>query len=235
MIFYAPDIENDRRLPEEESQHAVKVLRLKEGDKIEIVDGKGCFYHAEITFPHAKHCEVEILSKTENFQPQPVHLHIAIAPTKNMDRLEWFAEKVTEIGVGEITPLLCERSERKVLKHDRLEKILVSAMKQSKKAYLPRLNELKKFSDFVKENSHGNRFIAHCYEEDKKELVKEYVAGEDAVVLIGPEGDFGEKEVAVALKAGFVPVSLGESRLRTETAGVVACHTVQLINQLAKK
>jgi 16S rRNA (uracil1498-N3)-methyltransferase len=149
MIFYAPDIENDRRLPEEESQHAVKVLRLKEGDKIEIVDGKGCFYHAEITFPHAKHCEVEILSKTENFQPQPVHLHIAIAPTKNMDRLEWFAEKVTEIGVGEITPLLCERSERKVLKHDRLEKILVSAMKQSKKAYLPRLNELKKFSDFA--------------------------------------------------------------------------------------
>ena len=232
MIFYAPDIEKDNRLPEEESQHAVKVLRLKEGDEIEIVDGKGRFYHAEITFPHAKRCEVRLLSVEEDFHPLPVHLHIAIAPTKNMDRLEWFAEKVTEIGVGEITPLLCEHSERKVLKLERLEKILVSAMKQSKKAYLPKLNDLKKFSDFLKETSRGSRYIAHCYEEDKRVLVKDYAPGSDALVMIGPEGDFSEKEVAMALEAGFVPVSLGESRLRTETAGVVACHTIQLINQL---
>ena len=232
MIFYAPDIEKDNRLPEEESQHAVKVLRLKEGDEIEIVDGKGRFYHAEITFPHAKRCEVRLFSVEEDFHPQPVHLHIAIAPTKNMDRLEWFAEKVTEIGVGEITPLLCEHSERKVLKLERLEKILVSAMKQSKKAYLPKLNDLKKFSDFLKETSRGSRYIAHCYEEDKRVLVKDYAPGSDALVMIGPEGDFSEKEVAMALEAGFVPVSLGESRLRTETAGVVACHTIQLINQL---
>lgn len=232
MIFYAPDIEKDNRLPEEESQHAVKVLRLKEGDEIEIVDGKGRFYHAEITFPHAKRCEVRLLSVEEDFHPQPVHLHIAIAPTKNMDRLEWFAEKVTEIGVGEITPLLCEHSERKVLKLERLEKILVSAMKQSKKAYLPKLNDLKKFSDFLKETSRGSRYIAHCYEEDKRVLVKDYAPGSDVLVMIGPEGDFSEKEVAMALEAGFVPVSLGESRLRTETAGVVACHTIQLINQL---
>lgn len=232
MIFYTPDIEKDLHLPEEESQHAVKVLRLEAGAPVELVDGHGNFYHAEITFPHHKHCEVRILSKEENFHPQPVHLHIAIAPTKNMDRLEWFAEKVTEIGVGEITPLLCRFSERKVVKNDRLEKILVSAMKQSKKAYLPQLNEMTSFNDFMKKHGGPNCFIAHCYEQDKRLLAKEYEAGSDVTILIGPEGDFSEEEVALALKCGCRPISLGESRLRTETAGVAACHTIQVLNLL---
>lgn len=232
MIFYAPNIATDNRLSEEESQHAVKVLRLVDGDQIELVDGQGGYYTAEIVFPHPKHCEVRILSKVENFHPQPVHIHIAIAPTKNMDRLEWFAEKVTEIGVGEITPLLCDHSERKVVKCDRLEKILVSAMKQSKKAFLPILNEMTSFKDFVKNHNGSDCYIAHCYEQDKRVLCKEYQAGRNAVVLIGPEGDFSEEEVRQALNVGYIPISLGESRLRTETAGVVACHTVQLINQM---
>ncbi len=232
MIFYAPNIDIDNRLSEEESQHAVKVLRLVEGDQIELVDGQGGYYMAEIVFPHPKHCEVRILSKEENYHPQPVHIHIAIAPTKNMDRLEWFAEKVTEIGVGEITPLLCDHSERKVVKRDRLEKILVSAMKQSKKAFLPTLNEMTSFKDFLKNHKESDCYIAHCYEQDKRVLCKEYQPGRDVVVLIGPEGDFSEEEVSKALNAGYVPISLGESRLRTETAGVVACHTVQLINQM---
>lgn len=232
MIFYTPNIENDLHLPEEESQHAVKVLRLEAGDPIELVDGKGNYYEAEIAFPHHKHCQVNVLKKISNFHPQPVHIHIAIAPTKNMDRLEWFAEKVTEIGVGEISLLLCDHSERKVVKTDRLEKILVSAMKQSKKAYLPRLNEMISFKEFVRQPHTEKCFIAHCYEQDKRELTKEYRSGQDILVLIGPEGDFSEEEVRLALENGFIPVSLGESRLRTETAGVVACHTAQVINEI---
>ncbi len=232
MIFYTPDIEKDPHLPEEESQHAVKVLRLEAGDKIELVDGKGNYYEAEIAFPHHKHCQVNVLNKVSDYRPQPVHIHIAIAPTKNMDRLEWFAEKVTEIGVGEISLLLCDHSERKVVKTDRLEKILVSAMKQSKKAYLPRLNEMISFKEFMKKPHPEHCYIAHCYEQDKRSLAKDYQAGEDVLVLIGPEGDFSEEEVRLAIEKGFVPVTLGESRLRTETAGVVACHTVQVVNEM---
>ncbi len=232
MIFYTPNIETDLHLSEDESQHAIKVLRLETGDKIELVDGKGTFYEAEISFPHHKHCEVNILNKIENYNPFPVHVHIAIAPTKNMDRLEWFAEKVTEIGVSEISLLLCDHSERKVVKTDRIEKILVSAMKQSKKAYLPKINEMISFKEFVKKNSGDGCYIAHCYEQDKRILSSEYKAGKNAIVLIGPEGDFSEEEVAMALKSGYVPVSLGNSRLRTETAGIVACHTIDLLNQI---
>lgn len=234
MIFYTPDIATDCHLPEEESQHAVKVLRLQVGDTIELVDGKGTLYHAEITFTHPKHCEFNIISQEDNYNPQPVHLHIAIAPTKNMDRMEWFAEKATEIGITEITPLLCDHSERKVIKNERLEKILVSAMKQSKKAFLPQLNEMTGFDHFMKSHNHSNGFIAHCYEQDKRLLSSSYKAGSDVVVMIGPEGDFSEREVELAIQLGYVPVSLGKSRLRTETAGIVACHTVQLINEFAQ-
>lgn len=234
MLFYVPNIEETNFLSEEESHHAVKVLRLVEGDRVELVDGRGNYYTAEITFAHHKKCEVRILEKVENYNPLPCHIHIAIAPTKNMDRIEWFAEKVTEIGVGEITPLLCDHSERKVIKIDRLEKIVVSAMKQSKKAMMPTLNEMTAFKQFVKKYADfsGKKYIAHCYEEERKSLVCDYVKGSDVVVLIGPEGDFSEEEVCLALSCGFVPVTLGESRLRTETAGIAACHTVHVINEL---
>ena len=234
-MFYAPDIETSLFLPEEESQHAVKVLRLQAGDRVELIDGKGGYYKAEIIFPHHKRCEIQILEKQAEFRKRPYHLHIAIAPTKNIERLEWFAEKVTEIGIDEITPVICRFSERKVIKHDRLEKILVSAMKQSLKAYLPRLNEQCTFEQFLKRANSGQRFIAHCYDENTKKLLSSlYIPKQDVTILIGPEGDFSPEEVEKALKTGFIPVSLGESRLRTETAGVVACHTVNLLEELAR-
>lgn len=231
-IFYAPEIEKTLQLPEEESQHVVKVLRMKEGDKIEIIDGQGTFYEAEITLAHHKRCGVKLLSAVKEYGKRDFRIHIAIAPTKNIERLEWFAEKVTEIGVDEITPIICDHSERKVVKHDRLEKILISAAKQSKKAYIPKLNEQTELKQFLKEKREGTLFIAHCYEQDKKELSKTYQSGTDATLLIGPEGDFSENEVSQALRNGYIPVSLGQSRLRTETAGVVGCHTMVLVNEL---
>ncbi|HOI25973.1 MAG TPA: 16S rRNA (uracil(1498)-N(3))-methyltransferase [Paludibacteraceae bacterium] len=232
MLFYTPNIEESPYLPEEESNHAIRVLRLQTGDKLELIDGRGGYYEAEILVPHHKKCEVKILNHFTEYHKRPFKMHVAIAPTKNMDRIEWFAEKVTEIGVDEITPVICRFSERKEIKHDRLEKILVSAMKQSKKAYLPKLNDQCTFAQFIQRKDLGQRFIAHCYEQDKKELSELYKPLEDATILIGPEGDFGEDEVSSAIKIGFAPVSLGESRLRTETAGVVACHTMDLLSSL---
>ena len=172
MIFYAPNINDSSFLSEEESAHAIRVLRLDCGEKIELVDGLGNFYEAEIIFPHHKRCEVRILNKYENFNTFPFHLHIAIAPTKNMDRLEWFVEKATEIGISEITPLLCRYSERKVIKLERLNKILISAMKQSKKATLPILNEMISFDKFIKSKQQSdNCFIAHCYNQNKQKYI----------------------------------------------------------------
>ncbi len=234
MFFFAPDIEKSNFLSEEESQHAVKVLRLKEGDFVELVDGCGNYYTAEISFANHKKCEVCVLEKKEEFNELPCRIHIAIAPTKNMDRMEWFAEKVTEVGVSEVTPLLCDHSERKVLKTERLEKIMVSAMKQSKKATLPTLNEMIPFAQFVKKYAdfQGEKYVAHCYEQDKKSLAKVYTKSSNVIVMIGPEGDFSEEEVRLAMDCGFVPVSLGNSRLRTETAGLMACHTIHVLNEL---
>ena len=230
-MFYTPDIETSPFLPEEESQHAVKVLRLQAGDRVELIDGKGGYYKAEIIFPHHKRCEIQILEKQTEFQKRPHHLHIAIAPTKNIERLEWFAEKATEIGIDEITPVICRFSERKIIKHDRLEKILISAMKQSMKAYLPKLNEQCTFDEFLKRTDLGQRLIAHCYDEGTKKLLSSlYTPKQNVTILIGPEGDFSPEEVEKALKTGFIPVSLGESRLRTETAGVVACCVVNCLN-----
>ena len=229
-MFYTPDIETSPFLPEEESQHAVKVLRLQVGDRIELIDGKGGYYKAEVVLPHHKRCEVRILEKQTGFHKRPHHLHIAIAPTKNIERFEWFAEKATEIGIDEITPVICRFSERKIIKHDRLEKILISAIKQSLKAYLPKLNEQCTFDEFLKRADSGQRFIAHCYDEkDKKQLTSLYIPEQDVTILIGPEGDFSTEEVEKALKTGFIPISLGESRLRTETAGVVACCVVNYL------
>lgn len=230
-IFYVPILTSGNVLPEEESQHAVKVLRLQVGDEIVIVDGVGGFYKAKITNPHPKHCGFEMIESQTEFGKRHYRLHIAIAPTKNIERLEWFIEKTTEIGIDEITPLVCRFSERKIVKEERLEKIIISAAKQSVKAYFPKLNTLCTFDELLKRYSASQKFIAHCYDEDKKLLQTEIQKSSDILILIGPEGDFSKEEVEKAISHGFVPVSLGESRLRTETAGVVACHTVTMMNQ----
>ena len=227
-VFYTPDIQTSTELPEEEAQHCVRVLRLTAGDEISLTDGKGNFYRAEISVATHKRCLVNI---KETIYQEPLwdgHLHIAMAPTKNMDRNEWFAEKATEIGFDELTFLNCRFSERKVIKTERIEKILVSAIKQSLKARLPRLNEMTDFCKFIEKDFKGQKFIAHCYEGEKPLLKDVLTKGEDALVLIGPEGDFSEEEVKKAIEKGFVPISLGKSRLRTETAALVACHTMNM-------
>jgi 16S rRNA (uracil1498-N3)-methyltransferase len=232
-LFYCPDIEQSQTLSEEESAHCVRVLRYSAGDEILITDGRGTTYTAQITNPHPKHCDFEILSREKQEPHHHFHLHIAIAPTKNVERLEWAVEKCVEIGVDEITPLLCRFSERKQLRTDRLEKIILSAAKQSLTPYLPVLHELTPYDEFIKTQAERNQqcFIAHCYKDKKRFLKEEIEQGRDVLVLIGPEGDFSEKEVTDALALGFIPVSLGNSRLRTETAAVVACHTAVLLNE----
>lgn len=231
QIFYAPDIESTLVLPEEESGHCVRVMRLAEGDEIMITDGKGNFYRTSITNAHPKHCQVEITSSWQPEKPWDAYIHIAVAPTKNMDRMEWFAEKATEIGIDEITCLNCRFSERKEVKTARLEKILVSAMKQSQKALLPQLNRMTDFKQFVRQPFNGRKFIAHC-EEGEKPLIKSiYRPGENVLILIGPEGDFSPEEIKSAEENGFEAISLGKSRLRTETAALTACHTIHVLNQ----
>lgn len=231
-VFYTPDIERSQELPEEEAAHAVRVLRLQPGDKVMLTDGKGCFYQAEISIADKKRCLVNVLEKQPQAPLWKNHIHLAVAPTKNMDRMEWLAEKATEIGLDEITFLDCRYSERKVIKTERIEKILVSAIKQSLKAKLPLLHGMTDFSKFVYQPFSGQKFIAHCYKNERQELKDILHPGEDAVVLIGPEGDFSEEEVSLALSKGFVPISLGPSRLRTETAALVATHIINLANQL---
>lgn len=228
-IFYQPDIEFGI-LSEEESLHAVKVLRLQVDDEIYIIDGVGGFYHAKITNPHAKRTVFEVVKDISEYGKRNYKLHIAIAPTKSIDRFEWFIEKAVEIGVDEITPLLCRFSERKRINHERIEKIIISAAKQSKKAYLPVLHPLTSCQDFIKNAKSPHKFIAHCYEEDKKELKNLVEKNSDLLVMIGPEGDFSQEEVELALAYDFQPVSLGESRLRTETAGLVAAVVAATIN-----
>lgn len=229
-IFFAPDILSNQTLPQEESAHCVRVLRKKEGDTLYIADGKGHFFDAEIVEAHQKHCVVNIINTIDEPKPWANNLHIAFAPTKNMDRVEWFAEKATEIGIDKFTPLLCRYSERKEIKLPRIEKILISAMKQSQKSFVPHLDEMTAFADFIKLPFDGQKFIAHCYPQEKKLLKDVYKQGENVLILIGPEGDFSEKEVQLALDNGFEPISLGRSRLRTETAALVACNTIQVIN-----
>lgn len=230
-LFYTPDIDIHPELPEEEAAHCLRVLRLSQGDKITLTDGKGYFYEAQISVASAKRCSVSILNKA--FQPfyWRGHLHLAMAPTKNMDRTEWFAEKATEIGIDEISFLNCRFSERKVLKVERIEKIVVSAVKQSLKARKPQINEMTSFDKFVRQDFPGDKFIAHCYAGEKP-LLKDVLSNEkDTLVLVGPEGDFSPEEVELALSCGFRPVSLGMSRLRTETAALVAAHLMNLYHQ----
>jgi 16S rRNA (uracil1498-N3)-methyltransferase len=232
QLFYVQGITgNEIVLDEIESKHAIRVLRLNAGDIVQVVDGVGGFYTAEITEPHPKKCKLVIVSAQKEFDKRLFRLHIAIAPTKNANRFEWFLEKATEMGIDEITPLLCAHSERKSINSNRMEKILVSAMKQSIKARLPKLNQLVPFSEFLERDEETQKFIAHCSDGEKPHLKSEIKAEENVTILIGPEGDFSPGEVEQALSNGFREISLGPSRLRTETAGIVACHIVNLVNE----
>ena len=231
ILFYYPEIESGTiTLPPEESRHCVRVLRLGPGDVVYLTDGIGKLAETRILHPDHKKCIVELISIKEE-KKQAFHLHLAVAPTKNINRFEWFLEKATEIGVNEITPLICENSERTVIKAERLNKVLVAAMNQSLKTFLPVLNESMTFDQFMNNNFKGEKFIAYCSENYRTSLKEQYNAKNDALILIGPEGDFSEKEIAQALANNFQAVSLGNSRLRTETAAIVACHTVNLINE----
>jgi 16S rRNA (uracil1498-N3)-methyltransferase len=231
-IFYSPLIQSGNySLNEEESKHCVRVLRLKEQDIVYLIDGVGGFYHARITEANPKQCKVIVYQKFEEFGKRNYQLTIAIAPTKNIERFEWFLEKATEIGVDRIIPIVCQQSERKIIKPERLNKIIVEAVKQSKQAYLPQLAEICSFKDLMKLVFTGKKLIAFCSEEGKIYLKNSVLPGENALILIGPEGDFSSDEIKQAFEKGYMGVSLGNNRLRTETAGVVACHTLALINQ----
>ena len=228
-FFYNPDAQNGE-LPEEEAGHAVRVLRLTEGDDIFIMDGKGSYYSAVITEANKKHCRYHITQTMPQQKQWNGHLHLAMAPTKNMDRTEWFAEKATEIGFDELRFLDCQFSERRIIKDERIDKILISAMKQSHKPTLPTLNAMTPFDRFISEEFKGHKYICHCYSDDLpllKDKLKEQPSA-DALVMIGPEGDFSIDEVARAENNGFISVSLGKSRLRTETAALVAVHLMHL-------
>lgn len=218
--FFVPDISSDQKviiLPEEESKHATKVLRLKEGDTIELINGKGDLFTCELLLT-GKRAEVKVLQHLFE-TPDKQTIHIAIAPTKNIDRLEWFLEKATEIGVDEVSLILCENSERKIVKMERLEKILVSATKQSKRLYKPILHDLLPFKTFIEQIENGG-FIAHCEENMSRPELRQHPIPENFLMLIGPEGDFSSGEIELALTKNFQPVTLGKNRLRTETAGV---------------
>jgi 16S rRNA (uracil1498-N3)-methyltransferase len=232
-IFYSTEIVNDFAvLSPEESFHCVRVLRLAKNDVVELIDGKGGLFSARIEKPDSKNCTLRITEVLQSVPPRNFRLHIAIAPTKNIERFEWFIEKSVEIGIDVITPLLCHHSERRILKTDRLQKLVISTMKQAKITQTPILNELTRFDEFVRffHKDIANLFIAHCEETSRKLLKHELKTGSDAVIMIGPEGDFAHEEIDLALDKGFVPVTLGNTRLRTETAGIVACHSVNFMN-----
>lgn len=236
QYFYTPDIEGKQAiLQTEEAAHCVQVLRKRLGDEIHFVDGLGNWYEGILVESHKKKCVIDITSTRLEVPPHTAQIHIAIAPTKNISRLEWFLEKATEIGIHQITPILCQRSERKTIRNDRLEKILLAAMKQSLKARLPILEELQPFGKWIESlptEVNTERYIAYCNEDDRLPLQTTYQAGKNVILLIGPEGDFHPNEVVQAKGAGFTGISLGPSRLRTETAGIVACHTLNLLNQV---
>ncbi|WP_304144160.1 16S rRNA (uracil(1498)-N(3))-methyltransferase [Mesoflavibacter zeaxanthinifaciens] len=233
QLFYNSDISeqnNTFTFPKDESRHIVKVLRKKVGDTLYITNGKGFLFTAKITTADQKNCVVSI-ENSKFKKPTDYKLHLAVAPTKMNDRYEWFLEKATEIGITSITPIFCDHSERKNVKLDRFEKILQSAMKQSLHLYLPTLNQPISFKDYINKDFSGDLFIAHCEETDKKSLKNEIKTNTETTILIGPEGDFSVNEIETAIKNKFIPVTLGNTRLRTETAAIVACHSVAFINE----
>ncbi|MDO5972067.1 16S rRNA (uracil(1498)-N(3))-methyltransferase [Flavivirga aquimarina] len=233
QLFYNPDITDSTKqfsFPKDESKHIVKVLRKNVGDTLYITNGNGWLFTAEITIPNINKCMAVVIAKSLQTK-RDYHLHLAVAPTKMNDRYEWFLEKATEIGIDSITPIICDRSERKVIKPERFERILQSAMKQSLNCYLPKLNDAISFKSFLKQDFSGNLFIAHCEKTDRKSLKHTLKPKQNITILIGPEGDFSVKEIKMAIETNFIPVTLGETRLRTETAAMVACHSVAFINE----
>jgi len=232
-IFYTPDIsQNTYTLNEEESKHCVRVLRLPIGSLINLVDGKGGFYTAEITSDNPKKVNLTILEVETEFHKRNHYLHIAVAPTKNIDRIEWFLEKATELGIDEITPIITDRSERRVVKEDRLNKVITSAVKQSIKAYHPILNEAISFNKFLNSPLEGEKLIAHCIDNEEKKYISDLVSPHQKyLILIGPEGDFTPEEVNLALNKGFKPLTLGDNRLRTETAALSVCFEINYLNR----
>jgi 16S rRNA (uracil1498-N3)-methyltransferase len=235
-LFYLPEISNGKAgLDRDESKHALKVLRLKEGDPVQLVDGKGGMFEAEISDTHGGLCTFNIVRVLEDKSVRPYRLHLAVAPTKNIDRFEWFLEKATEIGIDEITPVICEHSERRNLNTERCNRILIAAMKQSLKATLPQMNEPVKLKDFIASCTAPQRFVGYCDENTERRFLGDvYQNRIEAAVLIGPEGDFSEEEVRLALNSGFKAITLGNSRLRTETAAVVATSMIATFNLSAK-
>jgi len=232
-IFYTPDITGDTyTLNEEESKHCIRVLRLSVGTVVNLVDGRGGFYTAEITSDNPKKVGLSVLTVEREFNKRNHYLHIAVAPTKNIDRIEWFVEKATELGIDEITPIISDRSERKVVKEDRLNKVITSAVKQSIKAYHPKLNEAVSYDAFLKLPLEGEKLIAHCINQGEKKYISELVQPHKKyLILIGPEGDFTPDEVDLALNKGFKPLTLGENRLRTETAALAVCFEINYLNR----
>ena len=230
--FYVPDAASTNELPAEEATHALRVLRLQNGDDMYLMDGRGNFYHAEVSLATHKKCLYTIKENLPQQKTWRGHIHLAIAPTKNIDRMEWLAEKATEIGFDELSFLHCAFSERKALRTDRIEKIVISAAKQSRKPWIPVVNELESFKTFIQQPREGRKFIAHCYEEiEKKDFFNEIMGdkkNEKITVLVGPEGDFSIDEVRLAMAQGYESISLGESRLRTETAGLMAVTMAQI-------
>ncbi len=233
QIFYVPDIKgNTCMMDENESKHSIRVLRMVKGDKLKLVDGHGTLYEGIISDPDPAGCKITITGATRNFEKRDYKLHIAISPIKNHDRFAWFVEKSVEIGVDEITPVICRNTEKKGIRIDRLNNIIISAMKQSIKAFKPVLNAPVTFSEFINTDFSGIKMVAHCnhlYNRSKIDQV--YNKNKDAVILIGPEGDFSEEELDQAFKHDFKSIHFGNSRLRTETAGIAACHSVYFINQ----
>lgn len=232
--FFAPDIETNPVLPEGESLHCVKVLRTPPGAHVEVIDGKGNAFTCQLLDAHHKHALVQILEKHPKPLPWSYNLTICVAPTKHMDRLEWLTEKLTEVGINDFIPILCDRSERRELKIERIEKTAVSAMKQSLKAVLPTVWPLTPLRRVIEQCVSSQRFICYCDDSEnaRRLLAKEVKPATDTTILIGPEGDFSPAEVELALSRGFIPVTLGDNRLRTETAALFAATTTHVINQL---
>lgn len=231
-FFFVPDAANQTELPADEAMHALRVLRLQSGDEMMLMDGQGNYYRAEVTLAHTKHCLYEIRETLPQERQWAGHVHLAIAPTKMMERMEWLIEKAVEVGIDEISFLNCQFSERRIIKMQRAEKIMISAVKQSHKAWAPRLNEVVTFAEFIAQPFEGRKYIAHCYEEVARTYLynelRKPADSDDALVLIGPEGDFSIDEVRQAVAHGFQSVHLGKSRLRTETAGLAAVMMMQL-------
>jgi 16S rRNA (uracil1498-N3)-methyltransferase len=232
-VFYTPDISSaDYSLNEEESRHCMKVLRLAIGDVVHLIDGRGGLYEAEIVSESKRNVTLHVLHTTTAYQKRNHSLHIAVAPTKNIDRLEWFLEKATEMGIDQITPVICERSERKIVKEDRLNKVITSAVKQSLQAYHPVLNEAVSFKDFIAKHKADYQMIAHCIDGEPRNFISQVTEpGKSYLVLIGPEGDFTPNEIELALQNDFKPLTLGNTRLRTETAALAACFEVNYLNR----